>query len=169
MLITKIFKKIPLDSEVILILEDIQKPYKNLVEIDKINNENLESVIYVGDNGSLYNKSGKELGSINGSGYITVRLKMADGTNKTFKRNRIVAETFLEDYQENLLVDHINGIKIDDRVKNIRMVNHSDNLSNKLKLDKESEINRLVFLKLEYLRNLKRIDDKIEKLKLEAI
>lgn len=168
-MINEIFKDIDMCNDMKTFLSNIARPFKILVKMEYINGEKLAKPIFVGDNGCIYNSNNKELGSINGAGYITTRLKMVTGESKSFKRNRIIAEALLKDYREDLLVDHINGIKIDDRIENLRMVNHSDNLKNKLTLDVEAEINRLKFLKLEHLRNLDRIDKKIQKLKQEAL
>lgn len=54
--------------------------------------------------------------------YVSINLK-----GKPILVHRIIAEAFLRDYSEELEVDHINGIKYDNRVENLRMVTKQDN------------------------------------------
>lgn len=57
-------------------------------------------------------------GSIDRYGYTTIRM-MIDGKKKHIKAHRIVAETFLDNPMNKLEVNHINGIKSDNRVSNL--------------------------------------------------
>ena len=44
-----------------------------------------------------------------------------------FRRGRLVAQYFLPDWDEALQVDHINGVKTEDHVENLRMVTNAEN------------------------------------------
>lgn len=64
-------------------------------------------------------------------GYYRVRLPYPNIGNKDgrrpFKVHRLVAMLYLDDYSENLQVNHKNGIKTDNRVDNLEMVTNKDN------------------------------------------
>ena len=65
-------------------------------------------------------------------GYMKSRLysplsKNPDG-RKSYRLHRIIAMTFLEDYSDELQVNHINGDKSDNRVENLEMVTASQNV-----------------------------------------
>lgn len=65
----------------------------------------------------------------NKAGYKELYLYLEDGRRKCFKVHRIVMNTFspAED-SENLQVNHINGIKYDNRLENLEWVTRSENL-----------------------------------------
>lgn len=59
--------------------------------------------------------------------YQVVKLLDKDGVRKDHYIHRLVAETFLP-WDERLEVNHKNGLKNDNRVENLEMVTHSDNM-----------------------------------------
>jgi len=61
-------------------------------------------------------------GYLNARGYMVARI-----AGKNYKVHRLVAEAFLPDYSEDLQVDHINGIRSDNRPVNLRMATCSTN------------------------------------------
>ncbi len=64
-------------------------------------------------------------------GYKILRLPYIDSTNKDkrrpFKVHRLVAMFYLDDYSEDLQVNHKNGNKADNRVENLEMVTNQQN------------------------------------------
>ena len=84
--------------------------------------------------------------SFDGNGYLKVGLTK-DGKIKTFTTHKLVAITFIKNIEDKPCVDHINTIKTDNRVENLRFVTHKENSNNeltkeKMKLRKFSEETR---------------------------
>ena len=80
--------------------------------------------------GVVYGKrSGKPLKpSINHAGYEIVNL-MIDNHRKGFSVHTIVARTFMPDHdEEKSQVNHINGIKTDNRLENLEWATSSENI-----------------------------------------
>ena len=99
----------------------------------KIDKRLFSSIYQVTKDGRIFNmKTGYEYHpSFCKKGYKILRLPYPDSTNKDgrrpFKVHRLVAMIYLSDYDENLQVNHINGIKSDNRVENLEMVTNSQN------------------------------------------
>ena len=76
---------------------------------------------------------GKELkGAICPKGYMRISLIVPPFSKrrdryKSYKIHRLVAMFYLDNYSEDLQVNHINGIKTDNRVENLEMVTNSEN------------------------------------------
>jgi hypothetical protein len=63
--------------------------------------------------------------STNGKGYFCVVL--CKRRRRYSRIGRLVAQAFLPDWDEALQVDHINGVKTEDHVENLRMVTNTEN------------------------------------------
>lgn len=74
----------------------------------------------------ILQRSGKQ-------GYLKVGIQHVSGTQKTVKVHRIIALAFLE-IPEGYEVDHINRVKTDNNVSNLRCVTSSSNKKNKVGL-----------------------------------
>lgn len=70
-------------------------------------------------------------------GYLRVKLQK-DGNKQTCKVHRLVAETFIGDIT-NKEIDHINTIKDDNRVENLRIVTSKENSNNPIAKQKNTE------------------------------
>jgi hypothetical protein len=88
----------------------------------------------VDDSGNVYSlkfsKCRKLSPRLDGHGYHHVIL-YKDGKMKTHKVHRLVAQAFLDDYSEDLDVDHIDGDKQNNQIWNLRMVTHQQNHFNR--------------------------------------
>lgn len=71
---------------------------------------------------------------INGSGYLQVEL-CKDGVHKSFRVHRLVAQAFIPNPENKPTVDHINTIKTDNIVSNLRWATQKEQLT-------ENEISR---------------------------
>lgn len=66
------------------------------------------------------------LGQRDGGGYLQLCVSTPEGRRRPM-RSRLIAEAWLSDYSESLEVDHINGIRDDDRVDNLRIMTSAQN------------------------------------------
>ena len=76
---------------------------------------------------SNVNKIGDEVGSRLKNGYLHVRL---DGSS--YRIHRIVWEMHNGEIPKGMEIDHINHIRDDNRIENLRMVSRSENMKNRL-------------------------------------
>jgi hypothetical protein len=60
-------------------------------------------------------------------GYLYTVISV-DKKRKTIKPHRIVGDVFIENSLNKLCINHINGIKSDNRVENLEWVTHSENI-----------------------------------------
>lgn len=117
--------------------QEIWKPikgYEDLYEVSNLGNVKSVSRIVKGVRyGKYYEFTIKERilkQTIDNKGYYRVKL-YKDGISETKKVHRIVAESFFGDIY-NKEIDHINTIKNDNRIENLRIVTSKENANNPL-------------------------------------
>lgn len=92
---------------------------------------------YVTDDGEIYNRQGKRCyGSLHRNGY---RQHIING--KMMMTHRIVWEAFMGEIPEDMEIDLINTIRDDNRLENLRLVNHIQNCNTPLSLQNYSRGN----------------------------
>jgi len=66
-------------------------------------------------------------------GYLSITLKDSSKPEKKYLIHRLVAEAFIENKHNKPCVNHINGIKNDNRVENLEWCTYSENTRHSLK------------------------------------
>ena len=69
-------------------------------------------------------------------GYVHYRLYNEQGI-KLFKGHRLVLETFTDKIEGKTVINHINGVKDDNRLENLEWCSQSENMKHYHKLKKE--------------------------------
>ena len=75
------------------------------------------------------------------NGYLVIGL-VKNGKLKTFYVHRLVAEAFIPNPEDKSCIDHINTIRNDNRIENLRWATHEENSNNPLTKKKMSENHR---------------------------
>jgi len=110
-----------------------------------------------------YRKTGVSkilISSLGKSGYYTVDL-CKNGVSKKVKVHRLVALSFI-DYKGDKVVNHINGIKTDNRAKNLEWVSQKQNVlhiyKNKLKSSVKLTVEDVINIRRELVDGVKQKD-----------
>ena len=88
--------------------------------------------IYISNFGNI---KGRKL-TMNGRGYLTFQYK-----SKTYRIHKVVAELFIPNPDNKPCIDHINTIKTDNRVENLRWCTLKENSNNPLTIEKFKKSN----------------------------
>jgi len=94
--------------------------------------EGIYAIDDMGDVWSLYFGKVKKLkANYDSGGYLQVKL-YKDGIKKPYLVHRLVAKVFLQDYSEDLEVDHIDRNRSNNNISNLQMLPHADNMKRKI-------------------------------------
>ena len=78
-------------------------------------------------------------------GYRKITLTNKDRKQTTYRKSRLVAMTWIPNPDNKPEIDHINTIRDDDRVENLRWCTSKENQNNPLTLKKMSDANKGMF------------------------
>ena len=109
--------------------------------------ENYKGLYQVSSQGRVkslnYKHTGKEKvlkSNKNKNGYLQIYL-CKDEKVKSFLIHRLVSQAFIPNPENKPSIDHINTIRDDNRVENLRWVTHKENMNNPLSIKKVKGIN----------------------------
>jgi hypothetical protein len=103
----------------------------------------IERLTYNVDNGLFHSKkSGRKIGYLDKDGYLVINIK-----GQEYRAHKLAA-IILNLYEEGMEVDHVNGIRNDNRKCNIRVVTKKENAKNKrLRINNNSGIHGVSMIK----------------------
>ena len=114
--------------------EEVWKPIKDYEGLYEISNlGRVRNLNYKGSGKGKILKNTKD-----SKGYLIVGLTK-NGKRKLFKIHRLVAEAFIPNPEDKPFIDHINTIRDDNRIENLRWCTQKENCNNEISKKKMSE------------------------------
>lgn len=109
--------------------------YRGIYQVSSLGRIRSVDRTIVDCNGTSRRIKGKVLRpEVGTGGYLIIKLKNVDGRRTSVTLHRLVAEAFFPEADWSLQVDHINGIRHDNRITNLRFVTPQQNTDNKMRL-----------------------------------
>lgn len=162
--VKKIYEEMKADDKRYKIYLESQKKYREkykLIKKEKAKEDILGAIgneeykvysvgdknLYITVGGRFFNDKGKEVfGSKQANGYIYLGFGC-----KTFLAHRLVWEVFKGEIPEGMEIDHINGLRYDNKLCNLRLCSHKDNCNNPISIENYKRHNKEV--DRSYLKN----------------
>ena len=73
--------------------------------------------------------------SITHDGYARIALKYEKGKEKKYRINRLVFQTFVGNLVDGLVIDHIDGNRLNNHYSNLRQITQKENIENAIRLN----------------------------------
>lgn len=103
-----------------------------LIKVDSLGNVYTLDKTNIRRNGRVDNRRGRQIRPTLSKGYYRVTFSNK-GKRKTYNVHRLVAMAFLDDYSEELQVNHIDGNKLNNSVDNLEMITGKENVLHSIK------------------------------------
>ena len=136
---------------------DIQG-FEGLYQVSNLGNiKSLPRIKYYVD-GRIRHNNEKVISLTHKDGYTEVRLhKPKDVKGRIYKVHILVAQAFVPNPENKPYIDHINTVRDDNRVENLRWVTHKENMNNPITLERQRLSSRKRFDKPEERERLARV------------
>lgn len=92
-----------------------------------------EGLYKISNTGVVYGKMGERKAFLDGRGYLSLLLSK-NGEVKNFRVHRLVAEHFVDGFNDGLQVNHIDGVKTNNNSSNLEWVSQSENSKHAIEL-----------------------------------
>lgn len=155
-------------------MKEIWKPVKNYEGFYEVSNfgkvRSLDRV-FPTKKGVVKCTKGKVMNlTLKDNGYKTVMLSVG-GESKRFHVHRLVSEAFIYNSSRKPIVNHKNGIKADNNVKNLEWVTHRENVEHALKnnltpVGMQCKYSKLTDEKILAIKRLYRLNPNFSKIKI---
>lgn len=95
----------------------------------------------ISEDGTITSKRFKrEMSGAKWKGYITVHMATLKNSWLFFKKHRVIWYYFNGEIPEGMEIDHINTIRDDNRLENLRLVSKKENMNNPITIEKFREV-----------------------------
>lgn len=118
---------------------------ERLKHCKKIKIKDRKKFYYIDESGNLFNSTGRLLHKKNKNGYV----QLPNGQ----LLHRVIWEVFKGEIPQGMEIDHINTIRDDNRLENLRLVTHKENCNNPISVENYRKHNKEV--SREYLKKKK--------------
>ena len=79
-------------------------------------------------------------GCLDEDGYIKITLTHPDRSQSTYRRARLIAETWIPNPENKPEIDHMNTVRTDDRVENLRWATSKENKANTISIENRKNV-----------------------------
>lgn len=109
----------------------------NLTKLNTLKGlDNLKDYYYVSKEGGIYSTYGQKEGELRkvqpaevGAGYLQAQLMTKENKTRKVYVHRIVGLAFVEGYQEGLVINHKDEIKVNNHYKNLEWITQKENVN----------------------------------------